>query len=328
MVVEVGSARIEVPLLRDPDPVASVSTSRVHSDRMVEAWREGIRTRAQELRALNEWMRDQSDGAARNEPGKILVVHDAVVRHLDAALSATQVTAWWRRNHTGARMQAAMSNLDAAELSLLRAAPACHFLGQMPSLLNEVQRHLKPHDARRKEVESIIKTLKAHGADHNQPDVPDPRLVLIEAERATLVSALRGARSAALREQNQLRSIRNLIVATSVGMTVVAIALGVIGWRAPAVIPLCFAPEVSGQTTVVCPTEQKGPIVLDPASGGGDIDEAIDETATSYDIALVELIGSTQRRSPPRERSDEYAVHRSRTASRSRSPFSSCRPEP
>ena len=236
MVVEADSA-IASPqrgashaLVSDPEPGDP-------AHRFVDAWREGTRARAAELRALNEWMRDDAERTNRHN---IAALHDAVDAALDEAVNATRSTRWFRRQRTGARMQAAIQNLDAAETDLLQAAPTYYLLGQMPSVINDVQRHLKPQDARRREVENIFKAVKASESPQKQRVTPDPRFAILEAERTKIVSALRGARSASLREQIRLRSFRNLIVATTLGMTVVALMLGIIGWRDPAAIPLCF----------------------------------------------------------------------------------------
>src|SRR5215207_377673 len=46
----------------------------------------------------------------------------------------------------------AIAGLDAAEADLLRVAPPSFVLGQMPSVLNAAQRHLKASDPRRAEL--------------------------------------------------------------------------------------------------------------------------------------------------------------------------------
>ena len=53
-----------------------------------------------------------------------------------------------------------------------------------------------------------------------------------------------------------MRSFRNLVVATTLLMTLLAIGLALTGFFRPTLIPLCFAPEEAGQATIVCPTEQ------------------------------------------------------------------------
>ena len=50
-----------------------------------------------------------------------------------------------------------MSNLDAAEVHILNIASADYLLGQLPSLLRDVQCHLLPGDPRRQEVERIAR---------------------------------------------------------------------------------------------------------------------------------------------------------------------------
>jgi hypothetical protein len=70
-----------------------------------------------------------------------------------------------------------MSNLDAAEALLLNFASPSYLLGQMPCLLNDVQRHLVPTDPRRQELERIAQRLRVK--DPNHP-------LLIQAERPPL----------------------------------------------------------------------------------------------------------------------------------------------
>jgi hypothetical protein len=67
-------------------------------------------------------------------------------------------------------------------------------------------------------------------------------------------------------------------------------------------IPLCFAPEESGQAVVVCPTAQSDPFVPLQTGGGAaqpsrvleqDIDAVIERTATRQDLLVVEFVGLT-----------------------------------
>jgi hypothetical protein len=177
-------------------------------------------------------------------------------------------------------MECAISNLDAAEADLLQIAPAAYVLGQMPTVLNQVQRYLKPGDPRRNQIEGIAKKLGVNEPSPPPPltpGTPDPLHAVVNEERGKIVSAVRSASSAALREQTRLRSFRNVVVATSIAMAFVAITLGIIGWLSPDTIPLCFAPEAAGQTTVVCPTEQSGPV---PTPGATPSTGTAGETTT------------------------------------------------
>jgi hypothetical protein len=119
---------------------------------------------------------------------------------------------------------------------------------------------------------------------------------IIEAERGKIVTTVRAASSAGLREHVRLRSFRNVVVVTAGLMTVLAIGVAVMGFVRPTLIPLCFAPEEAGVATVVCPTAQSNPFV--PVGGPrqfgvpvNDIDDVVAITAKPPDLMVVELVG-------------------------------------
>jgi hypothetical protein len=129
----------------------------------------------------------------------------------------------------------------------------------------------------------------------------DERKEIITQERGRIVTAVRGASSASLREQLRVRSFRNIVVVTTVFMTLLAVGVAVIGLARPTLIPLCFAPEESGQAVVVCPTAQSARFSTSPQSDADaqspvtpaplDVDDYVEETATRQDLLVVELIG-------------------------------------
>ncbi len=264
------------------------------------AWREGTLTRAQELEALCSWvMVDHSSRAS-----SILV--EKIHNHLNAAREAAHVAALRpkRRLHLpryGSLRERAMSNLDAAEVQLLNIAPADYVLGQMSSVLQHVRRHLLKGDPRREELERIAGRLGLSDPDHPPlqaaPEVPyEQKRRIVVQERGQIVSAMRAASSAALREQVRVRSFRDVLVATTLVMSLLAIAIAVTGLRDPTLLPLCFAPEEAASTTVVCPTGQSAP--FETAQPGGtstgvyrDIDDVVRETVGRWDLVIVELIG-------------------------------------
>lgn len=194
-----------------------------------------------------------------------------------------------------------MSNLDAAEALLLNIAPADHLLGQAASLLNHVQCHLIPTDPRRQEFERIARCLglntAANGSlqsSNGQHPTGRHRQQLVESERGQIVTAVRAASSAALREQIRLRSFRNVLAGTTLVMVLLAVAVALIGWRWPTLMPLCFAPEEAGEAMVVCPTAQSQPFVTSAqpeAAAAADIDDAIARTVTPLDLLIVEFVG-------------------------------------
>jgi hypothetical protein len=236
------------------------------------------------------------------------VLAKAIPLHLRAAREAAQVVRleshrWFAIFRAGPLIERATSNLDAAEAHLLALAPNRFILGQMPCLLNHVQRHLPQTDARRQEFERIAQKLGIKDPDHpllQKEKEPSPahKEAIINHERRKIISIVRGASSAALREHVRLRSFRNVVVITATLMLLLAIGVAITGFFRPTLIPLCFAPEGAGKVTVVCPTSQSEPFI--PVGGEQqfgvpmrDIDNVIEETANPQDLIVVELVGLT-----------------------------------
>jgi len=173
----------------------------------------------------------------------------------------------------------------------------------MPSLLNHVQCHLLPKDPRRQEFERIAQRLGIKDPDHplaqkEKDPSPADQEAIVGQERRKIISIVRGASSAALREHVRLRSFRNVVVVTATLMLLLAIGVAITGLLRPTLIPMCFAPEEAGQATVVCPTAQSEPFV--PTGGQPqkgvptrDIDVVVAETAKPLDLTVIELVGLT-----------------------------------
>lgn len=287
-----------------PQPESDQSSGRSINGPVRVAWREGTLTRITELEALCAWL--STCRPVENHQALI----DATRRHLDAAAEAAQAAKlnppkYWRRPRSGALIERAMSNLDAAEADLLNLAPADYVLGQMPCLLRHVQCHLTALDPRRQEFERIAERVGILDVDnpllHNSRDLlptKNDQLKTVEEERPKIIGIVRGASSAALREQVRLRSFRNVVVVTSILMAVLAIGIAITGFIRPTLIPMCFAPEAAGEAVVVCPTGQSPPFV--PAGGQSqdgiqteDIDDVVKATAQGADLMVVELVGLT-----------------------------------
>jgi hypothetical protein len=225
------------------------------------AWREGTLTRASELDALCAWI------AAKECHDSDRVLLNAVKSHLEAARDAALARKLnphkrYRVFRGGPLIERARSNLDAAEALLLNLAPADYIYGQMPSLLRHVQRHLPPTDPGRLELERIAKGLGINNAAHGLLDADEEKdRNTIERVRGQIVTTVRAASSQALRVNIRLRSFRNVVVLATVLMALLAIGVGVVGYLRPTWLPLCFAPQDSGKSVVVCPTS---PIRLPP----------------------------------------------------------------
>lgn len=271
----------------------------------VPAWGEATLARADELEHLCDWVQSRLSGDGTSPSAKPGVITKAVCGHLTAARSAANSVPPLRhpirRLHRAPRIERAMSNLDAAEALLLNIAPAEYVLGQAPSLLNHVQRHLIPTDPRRQEFERIARELGLNTAANgslqssngHQPTGLN-REQLVERERGQIVTAVRAASSAALREQIRVRSFRNVLGGTTLVMMLLAVAVAAIGWWGPTLMPLCFAPEEAGDAMVVCPTAQSQPFdasAQPDADIAVDIDDAIAATATPRDLLIVEFVG-------------------------------------
>jgi hypothetical protein len=261
-------------------------------DPVPTAWREDVLTRAKELDSLRAYLLDATPADA-DDPW-----WTAIREHLDAVKQAAEGRRGRRaQSHrvwasvTGSTIGRAMSNLDAAEANLLRVAPDSYLAGQMPSLLNHVQRHLDADDPRRRELERLAGRL---GSDHALAAAGELSAIT-ERERNAVVGSVRAASKAALREQLRVRSFRNVLLVTSVVMTLIAVGIAVLGFINPSVVPLCFQPEKSGQTVVVCPTQQSALLNTGHESGPAapDVDDVVKRTAGPADLLVVELIGLT-----------------------------------
>ena len=236
-------------------------------------WREGAVTRANELDALQRWLRTREGCVAAAE------LFDAVEQHVAIAreTAAGDRSLW--HSITGASLQRTASNLDAAEATLLRLAPGPYLRGQLPGLLAHVRRNLPADDPRRVRLEALVHTLH-HASDASRD--------LTEEERGQLVGSVRAASSEAVRQLMAASSFRNLLGVTSVILCVLALGVALLGVLSPSTVPLCFAPETEGQITVVCPTAQHSmPIPTD----GTDIDDVLRDTATPWDLLTVEALG-------------------------------------
>ena len=267
------------------------------------AWREGTLTRARELEALCDW---NSQKYPRESDCALVA---AIKCHLDAARQAARAQPpeprkWFRIFRNGPLIERATSNLDAAEAQLLNIAPPDYVLGQMPSLLRHVQRHLRPTDPGRQEFERIARSVGINDSDHpssqNRTDQDsNEKRETIENERGKIVATVRAASSECLREQLRLRNFRNIVAITAALMALLAVGVALTGYLSPTLVPLCFAPQEAREAVVVCPTNQSEPFIplrageTDRPPDAKDIDDIVAKTATKWDLLVVELVGLT-----------------------------------
>lgn len=177
----------------------------------------------------------------------------------------------------GAPVERANGHIDAAEIELLRLAPDEYVCGQLPNIVGHVTAHLPKDDPRRRRIKEIAEEAKTRG--------PTP------AEREVIAAAVRRTSLESRREVTRVRSFRNVLVVCSIALTVAVGGLVLLATLSPATVPLCFHPE----GTVVCPTRTVA--VAGSASGPesgqaqAEVDRVIRETADSWDVPLVALLG-------------------------------------
>lgn len=212
-------------------------------------WREEALTRGAELATLLDWFREGHDGAGSPSPS---YVDGAIEDHLKEATEAAQKLSRWRPVRNVSTMERVTSNLDAAEVGLLRRAPEEYLGGQMSHILAHVQFHLRKNDPRRTRVEELAEVAAQGKLDACGKE---------ELIRAVWVASLE-----ARREVARVQTFCAVLYATAVVLTFAAAALALWGWFEPTHVPLCFQP-VGGD---VCPTGS---------------------TPNRVDIVLVQFIG-------------------------------------
>jgi hypothetical protein len=256
-----------------------------------------------------EWVRQNNHGANGQVKGA-----EALEAALDIHLHAVECAARERFKLTGngSTIQRAAGNLDAAEADLLSLASPDYVLDQMPSLLNHVQRHLNLNDPRRIGIERIAQEVGVKDADHplvmqsrssttdsiEAKSERDRQLAIIRQQQGRIVAAVRGASSEALREKLRVASFRNVLAAAGIVMTLLVVGVAILGFANPSVIVMCFEPQSSGTTVVVCPTsrseivdENDNPVQEDPTPK--QIDATVQDTAKPRDLFVIETIGFT-----------------------------------
>jgi hypothetical protein len=233
---------------------------------------------------LNRWIAQQPQRIRSEE------LSHAVSAHVQIAVHRARDKNPWRAL-TGSSLQGAATNLDAAEACILRLAPDFYLRGQMPCFLSHVQRHLTSRDPRRLRLEALSSSRRAPHRGLNGRN-PTPALEFTEEERGIIVGSVRAASSAAARELMQAKSFLNALTVASLILSALAVLAGVLGWRSPDAVSLCFAPETSQGIMVVCPTaEASVPKSADGSIQAAAIDSVMDRTAGRGDMFTVEALG-------------------------------------
>ena len=247
-------------------PVAKLTTA---------PWREQGLARIAEQRFVLACIQD--DPAARRIPAGAL---DTIEAHWDAAEGAAT-----KPSRRGASVARVSGHLDAVDTSLLRLAPASYVFGQLPGLLARMRRFVPRDDVRCRRIEQIL-------------EAPEPADIT-DFDRDLIVAAHHAAAVETRREVTRLRSFKRLLLGTAAVLSVAAIGLGAFSAVEPSKIPICFSPGEN----IVCTTstsrivDRHGTPIAAGTTGAGstiapaDVDRNMREDASSWDLAIVELVG-------------------------------------
>ena len=223
-------------------------------------WREEVLARAAELETLTLLMRS---GSAADDGGNAEALAKAIHGHVEAAKSAATGKAKPRAAFSGANVVRATRNLHAAEAGVLRLASTDYVKGQLPTVQAYVHRNLPRGEISRTRLDAVAKQKQLGPAD-----------------REALLATLQESNTEARRSIARVRSFRNVLLITAAALAIGAVALALIGIFAPDAVPLCFHPG-----DVVCPTKSS-PV------GNADIDTVTNNTTSSWDVPLVEIVGA------------------------------------
>jgi hypothetical protein len=253
-------------------------------------------TRAAELEGLADWIKHESELKA-HEQRLADQISDQLERARRTAAQEDRAHGnfwsrpWWRfkRSFGGATLERTLGRLDAVEADLLRLAPDDYVCALMPSLEAHINRYLPKDDPRRIRLKPLVAKAEKGG--------------LATAERGAAVAAYHAANSQRRRELLRLRTFRNVLVVATILLLVVALGLGILGSIRPGLLPICFTPG----RKVVCPTHETVLSAAAPGAAGAaagqagetsaateattDIDMAMANTVSGWDLGLVEIIG-------------------------------------
>jgi hypothetical protein len=296
-------------------PVQTTPPVQFRPVNFTSSWREEALARICELRALigSFKVRAETDAQA----AELLDSADAELTHARQAAARRTIGGAL----TGAAVHRVHAHLDTAEVLILRAAPPEYVRGQTADLVVYVRRHLVPSDPRWTWAEQI---LEAEGVGERiavratAPTAPTsrPGTGLIrratrrgsgasaatgadeqgfQADRERLVTAVRGAMAEARNEQMRLRSFRNLLLSSALGLLALAIGICVVGAVAPEKLPVCFQPVQAAPAETI-PTQPQTRRLVCPTREAdlpsrSDLDTVVATTVGSWDVPLIELLG-------------------------------------
>ncbi|MFG2004686.1 hypothetical protein ACGFNU_36590 [Spirillospora sp. NPDC048911] len=249
--------------------------------KFTSSWREESLARVCELEILVCSMRDKEN-----------ITDEKLLRGAEKELGRVREALEQRgllRRLNGSAVQRVHAHLDAAEVFVLRAAPAEYVNGQTAALVSYIRQHLVPSDPRCVDLDLALEAerMSAHTAPAARTSTPPPQ----PPYKEQLISAVHGAMAEARNEQMRLRSFRNLLLLSALVLLLLAAGLCVLGSITPEKLPVCFQPTkvepgaTKSTSLVVCPTDQS------PLPSPEKLDTVMVGTVNAWDVPLIELLG-------------------------------------
>jgi hypothetical protein len=254
---------------------------------------------------------DHQIGTAGQQPGASASgchASDAAKKHLDDARQAAGIlarqpkTARLANLWSGALVYSAFANLHTAKVVLVDLYAEEDIQAAAPAVLARLQTCLPSHDQRRQRAEALFGSQisgapagarsrgRLNGEDSIQPGQQGPLASgapessaagELAVRRAALRDAMQVSYDAADEQHARVRSFRNVLITGAVLLSMLVIAVCLVGARNPMAIPLCSNPSSTGAAAAaaapqkVCPTSEL-PVTHGPRGG---------------DVAIVALMG-------------------------------------
>ncbi|GAA2490082.1 hypothetical protein GCM10010406_27740 [Streptomyces thermolineatus] len=234
----------------------------------VSTWRERVRTRANYLQA----QADRIAAARRNTDD------DGVVSSIESIrgfLEDARKAAEEPRNpiarvmRHSAEIERAWTNIHAAEVLMLGIVPEEDLAGRVGGVVARARSHLAPDDPRLTQLLMYLETA--------------PLRRLTSVDRSVLASALEAAYQVEGAEIARVRSLRNILWATTLFVFVGLAVFTAYMWKNPSSLSLCFKPSGAafGDSVIVCPSGEYPSSAKEMPAG----------KAAPQDVVAVEIAG-------------------------------------
>ena len=229
------------------------------------AWRARARAR---ITYLETELKHESTRRVRGDRSALI---EGMRGHLEKARAAADEDFGWRKLLSGsAAREGVCSNIRSAEVLLVQLVSDEEVAGRASEVMALVKDHLDADDPRRVRLALRIRPIISGD--------------IKPGDRDLMARALDAAYSTLDDELARVRSLRNILWAATVLVTLGVINLALYGWLSPSSLSLCFSPQGgSGRTvTVVCPTAEYH-------NAAADTDPS--RLAGATDILTVEIAG-------------------------------------